>query len=83
MSKKPMITSVFIASAIIAGSAFAVVTMDNSPTDERSDRRAITQAVVKMDKTLSDLLEETKKQNALMEELVKGKPSGSAVPFNR
>jgi hypothetical protein len=71
MLNKSIITAVFILAAIVSLATFAAVTMDGSPTDERSDRRTITDTVVKMNKTMESLLEETKKNNALMEEFLK------------
>jgi hypothetical protein len=80
MFKKLIITSVFMASTIIAYSAFAAVTMDDNRTDERTDRRTVTDTIVKMDKTLDALLEETKKNNALLAELLKGKGAATNLP---
>ena len=69
MHKKLLTTAALFSSLIASANALAVVTLDKSPTDERADRRALIEAVTKMDKNLAELLEETKKTNALLEEM--------------
>jgi hypothetical protein len=61
----------FIALAVSAGTAFAVVTMDNNPTNEREDRKAYTAAAVRTAQLMEQMLIESKKTNQLLDELIR------------
>jgi hypothetical protein len=78
LKKSFVVTAGFTSVAILTLSAFAAVTLDKNQTDERTDRRTVTDTVVKMDKTLDNLLLEQQRTNELLEELVK--KGGSVVP---
>ncbi|MCE3232214.1 MAG: hypothetical protein K0R98_471 [Rickettsiaceae bacterium] len=79
MFKKSLIITVMTAASITAGGfALAAVTLDENKTTERADRRTVTDTVVKMDKTLADILVESQRTNELLEELLK--KNGGVVP---